>query len=95
MTAACVSCAFASAFGFARSMLNTWIVLWSDVAAINLDYLLNCKSFISALSAPRLNIKGHVGFCESTFQMRIRVPFSLAVANKSPLRFMAIAAIEP
>jgi len=95
MTAALVSCAFASVFALAMSMLKTWIVLWSDVAAIKRENLLNYKSFISALSAPRRNINGHVGFYESTFQMRIRVPFSLAVASRSPLRFMAIAAMEP
>ena len=41
MTAACVSYAFASVFALAISMLKTWIVLWSEVAAMKRENLLN------------------------------------------------------
>ena len=84
MAAALASWALASLEALAMSMPNTWIVSWSEVAAINREFLLNCRSLISALSAPLRNINGHVGFYVSTFQIRIKVPFSLAVANRSP-----------
>ena len=95
MTAAFASCAFASLVALAISMPKTWIVLWSEVAAIYREWWLKCKSLISALSAPRLKINGQVGLGVSTFQIRIRVPFSLAVANRSPCLLRAIAAMDP
>ena len=87
------SVAFPTASAFERSILKRWIVAWSLETEIKVLCLLNYRSRISALSAPRLNI--HTAFPLVVFHTLTKVPFSEAVAKSSPFLLRAIAAIDP
>lgn len=60
----------------------------SDEQAIQWDYLSNAIEYISALSVPLLT--SWRGAPSSVENNLIRVPLSLAVANKFPEKFKAI-----
>lgn len=69
------------------SRLKIWIVPLSDETQIRVDSLLNAMEYISALSMPlRSSLRS---WPVAVSNIRIRVPFSLAVAHFVPSKFIA------
>jgi len=68
--------------------VNMWIVPLSDEQAIQLEFLSNEIEYISALSDPLLT--SYRGDPSSVEKSLIRVPLSLAVASRDPVKLRAI-----